>query len=102
MAKHPQDTQTAELPAIPSPVRRGRPPKGDKPMTPAERKAASRKAAREAGFKAIQLDAVDGYLPVQLSCQVSDLTRIRLNKAAKARGLTVGQLLDQLCADLDA
>lgn len=45
MAKHSHDHKTADLlPAdiAPIPKRRGRPPKGDRPMTQAERKRSSR------------------------------------------------------------
>lgn len=42
--KQPEDTKTAELPGL---TRRGRPPVGDKAMTPAERQKAYRERKKE-------------------------------------------------------
>lgn len=100
MAKQPEDFKTAELPAIPTPVRRGRKPLGDKPMSAAQRKAASRKAARAKAAESFKSGDSSFYWPAQLSCTVDASTREKLKRIAAGRGCTVGQLLDDLAGSL--
>lgn len=100
MAAQPDDSKTPQLPGLPEAKRRGRPCKGDKPMTAAERMAASRRNRQSAAERLLATGNLTVQYPVSLSCQVDYWTRQKLNKLAKSRGLTVGQLIDELCSKL--
>lgn len=63
MAKQPEDKKTAELLPVelaPVPAKRGRKPKGDKPMSDAQRKAKSRllNMAKQVEFNQVELLAL--------------------------------------------
>ena len=100
MAAQPDDSKTPQLPGLPEAKRRGRPCKGDKPMTAAERVAVSRYNRQQAAAEKVKSGDIDAIYPVPFSCEVDIMTRQKLNKLAKSRGLTVGQLIDELCSKL--
>lgn len=100
MAVQIDDSKTPQLPGLPEAKRRGRPCKGDKPMTPAERMASSRYNRQKVAAKKVKSGDMNAIYPVPFSCEVDVMTRQKLNKLAKARGFTVGQLLDEICSNL--
>ena len=96
--KHNADFMTAELPGLPTAVRRGRPCVGLRPMTSAERKRRSRQNRLQAALRSG--GGANVQIPVQLNAVVDERTRRFLRKLAEERGVTIGALVDEWAATL--
>lgn len=95
--RDPKDSQAVEIEDSEQPKRRGRPPLGASPMTPAERKRASRKRLATAGVRGS--DGVLQRLPVPFSCDLDVIALGRLRRAASQQGVPIHALLERLIFD---
>jgi hypothetical protein len=93
--KHPKDHHTLELPAIPTPVKRGRPSIGHAPMTAAERKRRSRALQVKRATQNHQL-----RLPKALSVEIDASLHQRFRMYCEAHGYTQAQGLELLLQQL--
>ncbi|MBB5190104.1 hypothetical protein HNQ50_000814 [Silvimonas terrae] len=96
--KQAADTMTAELPGLSMMLRRGRPCVGTRPMTAAERKRRSRQLRMQSAL--LSSDVASVQVPVQLNAVVDERTRRLLRQRAAERGVTMGELIDQLMVHL--